>query len=79
MEFKIYSHNMNDMIAEQMVKEFFRRINKLKSLHFNDLLMNYILSCDGKNNFSERRFSTINNTINNSGIDEQNINENEVI
>ena len=77
LEFKIYSHNMNDMIAEQMVKEFFKRINKLKSLNFNDLLLNYILSCDGKNNLSERRFSTINNTINNSGIEEQNINENE--
>ena len=77
MEFKIYSHNMNDMIAEQMVKEFFKRINKLQSLHFNDLLMNYILSCDGKNNFSERKFSTINNTINNSENDEQNIDENE--
>ena len=77
LEFKIYSHNMNDMIAEQMVKEFFKRINKLKSLNFNDLLLNYILSCDGKNNLSERRFSTIDNTINNSEFEEQNINENE--
>ena len=25
-EFKIYSHNMNDMIAEQMVIEFFKRL-----------------------------------------------------
>ena len=48
-EFKIFSHNMNDMIAEQMVIEFFKRLDKLKSLKFNDLLLNYFLSCDGKN------------------------------
>jgi hypothetical protein len=63
MEFKIYSHNMNDMIAEQMVKEFFRRFNKLQSINFNDLLLNYIKSCDGKHNIIDENISK-NNHIN---------------
>ena len=77
-EFKIYSHNMNDMIAEQMVLEFFKRINKIKSLNFNDLLLNYILSCDGKTNIYENEFSTIND-INDGENEENNENESEEI
>ena len=61
-EFKIYSHNMNEMIAEQMVKEFFRRFNKLQSINFNDLLLNYIKSCDGENNIINENASKNNNT-----------------
>ena len=61
-EFKIYSLNMNEMIAEEMVKEFFRRFNKLQNINFNDLLLNYIKSCDGKNNIIEENvFKNINN------------------
>ena len=59
-EFKLYSLNLNEMIAEQMVIEFFKRINTLKSLNFNDLLLNYIKSCDGKNNIPDERNSNIN-------------------
>ena len=73
-EFKLYSLNLNEMIAEQMVVEFFKRINKLKSLNFNDLLLNYIKSCDGKNNISDERISNINN-LNISENEEKNKDE----
>ena len=76
MEFKIYSHNMNEMIAEQMVIEFFKRINKLQSLKFNDLLLNYILSSDGKDYISEKKLFSINNNINNIEYEDKIQNEN---
>ena len=63
MEFKIYSHNMNEMIADQIVIEFFKRINKTQNLNFNDLLLNYIKSCDGENNIPEETL-VINNDFN---------------
>ena len=63
-EFKIYSHNMNEMIADQIVIEFFKRFNKLQSINFNDNLLNFIKSCDGKNNMIDENVSTTNNNIN---------------
>ena len=63
-EFKIYSHNMNEMIADQIVIEFFKRFSKLQSINFNDNLLNFIKSCDGKNNMIDENVSTTNNNIN---------------
>ena len=57
-EFKIYSHNMNEMIADQIVIEFFKRFSKLQSINFNDNLLNFIKSCDGKNNMIDENVST---------------------
>ena len=59
-EFKIYSHNMNEMIADQIVIEFFKRFSKLQSINFNDNLLNFIKSCDGKNNMIDENVSTTN-------------------
>ena len=75
-EFKIYSHNMNEMIAEQMVREFFRRFNKLQSINFNDLLLNYIKSCDGKNNIINENASK--NNINTTEENKEKINDEKI-
>ena len=56
-QFKIYSKNMNEMIANQMVFEFFKRTKNLQKLNKDDLMINYIQS-----NYYKRRFSTSTNT-----------------
>ena len=75
-QFKLYSKNMNEMIANQMVLEFFRRTKELRKLKPDDLMVNYIQSNDKKNNYNynyyNRRISTTD--TNNNEINE-NINQ----
>ena len=75
-QFKIYSKNMNEMIANQMVLEFFRKKKELQKLNSDDLALNYIKSNDNINtydyNYYNRRIST---AVNNNESDEI-INEN---
>ncbi len=81
MEFKIYSLNMNDIITEEMLKEFFRRIFKYKNLQFNDLIMNYIQTIDIFNISEEIKISNndINNEINEEEIKNEKIDNNLII
>ena len=81
MEFKIYSLNMNDIITEEMLKEFFRRLFKYKNLQFNDLIMNYIQTIDIFNISEEIKISNndINNEINEEEIKNEKIDNNLII
>ena len=54
-QFKIYSQNMNEMIANQMVFEFFRKTKELQKLKSDDLMMNYIKDKNNVNSFSVNR------------------------
>ena len=81
MEFKIYSLNMNDIITEEMLKEFFRRLFKYKNLQFNDLIMNYIQTIDIFNISEEIKISNndINNEINEEEVKNEKIDNNLII
>ena len=48
-QFKVYSKNMNEMIANQMVLEFLRRTRNLQKLQSDDLMINYIVANNNKN------------------------------
>ena len=47
-QFKVYSKNMNEMIADQMVLEFLRRTRELQQLKPDDLMINYIIAYNNK-------------------------------
>ena len=68
-QFKIYSKNMNEMIANQMVLEFLKRTTQLRRLKSDDLLLNYIIS----NNANKRYFKNRINTTESSNIENDEI------
>ena len=69
-QFKIYSKNMNEMIANQMVLEFLKRTKELQRLKPDDLLLNYIMS----NNANKKYFKNRINTTQSCNIENDEIN-----
>ena len=69
-QFKIYSQNMNEMIANQMVFEFFKKTKELQKLKSDDLMMNYIQEKNDVNSYTvkrkRRKYSDDNNKNNKS-------------
>ena len=71
-QFKVYSKNMNEMIANQMVLEFFKKTRELRKLKSDDLMINYIQTNENKKNYYKRKISTADTSEQNN----ENINEN---
>lgn len=74
-QFKVYSKNMNEMIANQMVLEFFKKKKESQVLKSGDLMINYIQSNDNIRNYAKRCNTSYNTSINVQDKDNEEINQ----
>jgi hypothetical protein len=74
-QFKVYSKNMNEMIANQMVLEFFKKTDELQKLKSGDLMINYIQSNNNVKNYSQRCNTSDNTSIKTKDKDNEEMNQ----